>query len=329
MANYQYAIFDPRPIPVAQAANDKIFEGAGEVGVLGVEVTVPALAVRGTLGNIDPQHTGGDSSWAAIEVAFECELPPHGATLATVRADLDAVGGMAVIALRRYYHKSGSPSEHDRALCTAVLADLEPRIRLVAESDKFARGGYPGPRSLPSADDPWPEGIASAESSRPLAAIAAAVADFKVPIADRVAAMERWLLKGEEPAEYRSRVEAERLEMIKAIERAEITVGKVVEGLAVVVSTHRAGTSLGYCEAPVVVASNPEFRFQGGSSHLKYTVCQYEAGYVDLKSVAAELSAREPGWGGSPTIIGSPQGQGSTLTIGEVTEVAKRHLIVR
>lgn len=60
---------------------------------LGIEVTVPALAARCGLRNIDPQHTGGDPQHAAIEVCLEAPLPPDGATLVTIRPDLDSVGG--------------------------------------------------------------------------------------------------------------------------------------------------------------------------------------------------------------------------------------------
>jgi len=51
--------------------------------------------------------------------------------------------------------------------------------RAVLEAaDKFARGGYTGSKPLPTRDNPWNEETATAESSRPLAAIAAAVMSF-------------------------------------------------------------------------------------------------------------------------------------------------------
>lgn len=308
---YAYAILDPRNIPAATAANDKIFENP--VGVLGIEVTVPALAKRCLRGNIDPQHLGADPNKAAIEVALDAVLPPDGTTLATIRADLDSVGSMVVLSLR-YEGVDMTTSER-----TA-------RIQMVAESDRFARGGYPGPRPLLSKESPWQDETASAESSRPLATIAVAVADFKIPVEKRVGWMMEWLLAGKEPAGYRDRVEKERTEMIEALERGDIKV-RVDGGVVVVESAHRAATSIGYSQAPVVVALNPAFRFQGGEPHRKFTVCQFESGYVDLKKVAADLSEREVGWGGSPTIVGSPQGQGSNLSIEEVVAVVRRYLL--
>jgi hypothetical protein len=157
--------------------------------------------------------------------------------------------------------------------------------------------------------------------------MAAAVADFKVPIAERVAGMKQWLLTGEEPESYRSQVERERLDLIAAIEAGEVKIKNVSPLVVAVETTHRAATMIGYHSAPVVVALNPAFRFGGGEPHRKFTVCQYVAGYVDLKAVAAELASFETGWGGSPTIIGSPQGVGSTLTIDDVVSVVERHYV--
>lgn len=309
--SYSYAVLDPRP----QSAEARRQFFIRNLLVLGIEVTVPELAAKCTLGNIDPQHSGGNTGLAAIEVAFkerENKTLPDGATLVTVRPDLDSVGAMALFSLSA----QGRTNE-----CS------EERVLQVAVADKFARGGWPGPKSLPTRGNPWTEESATAELSRPLAAIAAAVSDFKIPLDERVATMERWLTTGKEPQQYRTQVEKERLDTIVALETGAITVMTVVEGrVAVVESTHRAGTTIGYSQAPVVVALNPEFRVQGGEPHRKFTVCQFQTGFVNLGAALAELRQLEEGWGGSPTIIGSPQGVGSTLTTEQVVEIVSRHL---
>lgn len=306
----KFAVLDPRPNATAQVTNDAILN-SGQV--LGVEVTVPALASRCNLGNIDPQHSGnGDASRAAIEVAIGHPLTSDDLTVVTVRPDLDSVGSMAVLSLRAQ---------------GINLQNAMGRIRQVADADKFASGGWPGVRPLPTTASPWNEESASAESSRPLAAIAAAVADFRVPIADRVATMEKWLLTGEEPSQYRAQVERERCEMIAALEGGAISYRVACNGrVAVVESTHRAATSVGYSLAPVVIALNPAFRIGGGEPHRKFTVCGFEARFADIKSALAELATLETGWGGSPTIGGSPQGMSSKLTTDQVIEVLSRHL---
>lgn len=306
---FVFATLDPRPQGVD--ANDKIFEDAN--GVLGIEVTIPALASRCDLGNIDPQHTSSNPDQAAIELALTCELPADGATIITVRPDLDSLGSMAVLSLR--------------AKGTGISSAMG-RIGQIAESDKFARGGWPGTRPLPTTENPWPESGASASDSRPLAAIAAAVSDFKASLADRVSTMEQWLMTGEEPQSYRNQVERDRADMIAALESGKISVSTVADGkIALVVSTHRAATMVGYTQAAVVVALNPEFRVQGGEPHAKFTVCQFSLGFDNLQAAMAELQVLETGWGGSPTIIGSPQGVASTLTTEQVVEVVSRNLL--
>lgn len=300
---YKYVTLDPRP--VGKESNNSVFANGL---VYGIEVSIPVLAERCAL-NIDPQHSGGDASRTAIEEALTVELPPEGATLATIRTDLDSVGAMVVLALR------------------AKGESLKPameRIRLVAESDKFAHGSWPGKCPLPSRENPW-----SKASDKPsLAAIAAAISDFRVPIEKRVQLMNRWLLTGEEPVKYRQKVEQERMEMISALENGTIKVHEAADGrIAVVESTHRAATSMGYCIAPVIVALNPAFRFQGSEPIRKFTVCQFKIGYMNLRSVFADLSELEPGWGGSPIIGGSPQGVSSTLTVEQVVEIVKQHLL--
>lgn len=332
----KFAILDPRPIPAATEANEKIFKtacgvcehasgqvdgltctscgGTGFMLVIGVEVTIPALAAHCAI-NIDPQHTEGNKNLAAIEVASKMIVWENCGEhiVATIRPDLDSVGSMAIL-------KLASEGKH-------FSEGFLGRVAQIASADKFARGGWSGPKSLPTANNPWDENSASAESSRPLAAIAAAVADFRVPIADRVATMEKWLLTGEEPANYRAQVERERHEMIVALESGAIKYGTRCDGrIAVVESAHRAATSVGYSLAPVVVALNPAFRIGGGEPHRKFTICAFEARFADIKSALAELAALEPGWGGSPTIGGSPQGVSSKLTIDQVVEVLSRHL---
>lgn len=297
---------DPRP-----GADNSLVLGAN---TLGIEVTIPALAARCELGNLDPQHTGGDANLAAIEVALIADLPPEGAILVTVRADLDSVGAMAVLASRKI-------REFDSDA-------VRRRIQQVADADKFVRRGWPGPKSLPTQENPWPEEGAGVESSRMLAAIAVAVADFNVPLDARVATMQLWLLTGQEPEQYRSQVEIERSHLISALETGQIEIARMANGrVAVVTTTHRAATLVGYSVAPIVLALNPEFRFNGGVPHSKFTICQFVEGYVDLRSAIEGLSRLESGWGGSATIIGSPQGVSSCLSIEVVVGVLEKYLL--
>jgi hypothetical protein len=364
MKKYTFAVLDPRNNPVAIEANEKVF---AEGSVMGIEVTIPALAEKCLLGNVDPQHGNHRETYdngsgymeatsscfvpgeSAIEFVFrQIELqnesskkgmwmgvmiPPEGSTLATIRPDLDSVGAMALLNILKNAEADAISGSYEHLLgCNPKgwkpSGEFMKRVQMIATADKFARGEYAGPRSLPTEENPWCEGTSTAESSRPLAAIAAAIADFKVPFTQRVEWMENWLLYGNEPGSYRPQVECERAGMIAALEMGIIKHEVRAGGkLAVVVSTHRSITEIGYSLAPVIVALNPEFRFGSGEPHAKFTICQYSTGYVDLKSVFAELSALEASWGGSPTIGGSRQGVNSTLTIDQVVEVVSKYLL--
>ncbi len=336
--HYQYATLDPR----SNADNSKILQGGDFI--LGVEVTVPSLLDQlkdhntSFCGNIDPQHgfhcetyeNGSGfcyeptapsfmSGETAIEFAsrvnpfaktgwVQTMLPPPGATLVTVRADLDSVGTMATL-------------EHISTVGEIPLA-MKERIQKIADFDRGVSGKWVS-KELPTKENPWPDKL-----NQDLSALAAAVADFKVPLEDRVATMLKWLVTGEEPEQYRVQVEKERQNMISALETGQIKYETRSNGrITVVESTHRAATTVGYSLAPVVIALNPEMRIAGGEPHKKFTICQLNVGYVDLSTVKAELNQFENGWGGSETIIGSPQGVSSKLAIEQVVGIVEKHLL--
>ncbi len=318
---------------------------------MGIEVTIPELAKMCSQGNIDPQHGchlgtyDNGSGWmelstdhpgqlmtsipgmAAIEFAVkhckpltkgggwhETMLPPDDMILVTIRPDLDSVGAMAVMALQ---------------LLETNLESFDgciKRIEAIAEMDNFSMSGWSGPKNLPTTENPWSN---EPWFTRPLAAVAMMVADYKVSLDERVQMMMNWLMIGVEYGYYREYTEKERLDMVAALESGKIKHETRADGkIAVVESTHRAAVNIGYSLAPVVVACNPALRLGGGDPHLKYTVCAFEAGkFVDIKSALAELNQLEAGWGGSLTIGGSPQGVNSQLTIDEVVSVVEKHLI--
>jgi len=95
----------------------------------------------------------------------------------------------------------------------------------------------------------------------------------------------------------------------------------------VVSGDHRLAMRLGYTAAPVVVATNPVFRFGGGDPHRKHTIARWNSQVpMDWDGLLTDLVAREPGWGGSTSIIGSPQGVASGLTTDDVADLVERHL---
>lgn len=352
----KFAILDPRNTPEATAHNDAVFASGP---VLGIEVTVTALAARCTLGNIDPQHSGSDSSQAACDVLLAWTpvgrknenldkaqnfVNDHMASigpdvvLATIRPDLDSVASMAIFKLYNY----GDPS---CPMGGTFRPDVCDRVARISSADRFSAGPW-RPTGLPTRENPWPN-TGGTTATPELAALSAMCADHAETIERRVEMMAHWLLTGTIPGPrlygdgptgvktdeddgypvYAVQVEDERQALIDALENGDIKRTLISNGspatFAVVVSTHRAALQVGYSLAPVVVAYNPAFRIGGGEPHAKFTICRHEAGkYVsDWDGLKSHLQALEPGWGGSDTIIGSPQGVSSTLTLQNVVDV--------
>ena len=303
---YEFGLLDPRTIPAAREANEKLFASAKN-GVLGIEMTLPEYVDKCTLGNIDPQHTDGDITTAAIDIAVHMPVPGDEALMVTVRPDIDAFGAMALLNLR----------QKGLDLNDEILS----RVKAISISDTFANGDWE-PKPLPTRENPW-----AGVKNEGLSAIAAAVMDFKLPVNQRIALIEKWLETGEEPESYRERVNKDRNDLVEMLERGDITYRVEHSGkLSLVTSTNIAGTTVGYSMAPVTAVTNPAFSFQGNPPVVKHTVCQYKLGYVDLSAVMNELNDIEPGWGGSPTIIGSPQGMSSKITQEQLSEIIGRHL---
>lgn len=162
---------------------------------LGIEVTVPEIAERCALGNIDPQHGCGRNTpahvqcdGAAIEAAMHWPLPPDGAALATTRADLDSIGAMAVLALRAEGH--------------VFSRETIDRVTAVGAADCFA-GGKWAPRPLPTPAAPWPRGAASLSDTRSCAHVASICSPMgdqpRHAFGRRVAVTAAWLIGGDEP----------------------------------------------------------------------------------------------------------------------------------
>ncbi len=280
---------------------------------LGIEVTEPVLAARCGLGNIDPQHgsCSTSSAPAAIEVCLDHPLPPGGARLVTIRPDLDALGGMTLLTLR--------------ARDEFLSADLVDRVHAAARADKFDRGAWPGARRVPATADEIVEAFGDGE----ITALAAACADDAVSPRDRVETAARWLLSGTVPLAYLAAPRQRTELLLRALREGRIEIGMAAEGrIAVVTSEAPGALRLGYFFAPVVVACNPAHPFKTGNREIcggrKYTIAQWEPGHVALDLAVEALNRREPGWGGSATIKGSPQSAPSNLTLEAVVAVVER-----
>ena len=282
---------------------------------LGIEVTVPELVRRCGLGNIDPQHGGGvgigTSDTTAIEACLAAALPPTGAILVTVRPDLDAFGGMALLALRRARVEVGP--------------EMRERLDLAARADRFERGPWPGPRPLPTT----PEEYASATERDPaLAAVTGAMFDRRYSPRDRVALAARWLETGAEPAGYREDWAAHVQRLVAGLASGAVAIEPRVGGrIALAVSQLPGALRLGYCLAPLVVAEDPGDTEAEPPAPRRITIAQYAQGHADFGALRQTLAAMEPGWGGSATILGSPQGRCCRLPLETVLDSVAERLL--
>lgn len=276
---YNFAALDPR------TSNEDILSSGP--GVFGIEVTVPALADRCTLGNLDPQHAGGEDIPACV-AALDCEVPPDGTTLATIRPDADSVTAMAVLQLR------SAGSHIDRRIVYAV-----------GDGDCAPRG-------------PWRRGYVQPAEFMIANSIAM---DHAVPLPKRVEQMMRWLRDGHQPPAP------------QPVDISEVSVTIMGEGRYAVVRADgeagRDGAKVGYQYAPVLIIVNDWFTGGGRfAPHLKYTICRWNEDHpMDWQDLHQELEDMEPGWGGSKSILGSPQGMASVLPLKQVVEVVRQYLV--
>lgn len=308
---FAYQILNPAPKARAGAVEALQILKAKGFFILGFEVTIAELAALCDR-NIDPQHTGQQSQQSAIRETLESlrqgclSLPPKTAFV-TIRADLDAIGAMAIA------KTWGTTDNEFREEQSAAWE----RIEAVHKADCFLHGHWQ-PREL----------FSDGYESSLLCAIARAVADHAVPPAERVSWMAEWLRFGWEPEGYREKAETEQKAIADALASGETSV--YVDGsIAVVQSKLMAATAIAYSKAPIGIAFNPWFPWKlpdGKIQHvIKASIFQYEEGWLDMAGVLAELQAREPGWNGSPTFIGSTQGASCLFPLGELLAIVQRH----
>ena len=293
MTIYRYALLMPAASGAAERHNAALLVPA----TLGIEVTQKNLAARCGLGNIDPQHDGSGNAVAAIEAAASWALPPVGATLVTIRADLDALGVMAVLTYR--------------AEGRLLTPPMKARIRMAAKVDRFDRGVWPGPRPWPAA----PEDLVEDLGGDDVGILSEAMRTEKIPTDVRVRLALDWLASGMVPDAYR-RAPLERAgRLLRAIREGDVLADttEAPGRMAEVVTAVDGALAVGYRLAPVVVALNPRFTFPCGAVGRKYTIAQFAPGYADLDAALAAIQGLEEGWGGSHTIKGSPQGHPSRL----------------
>lgn len=302
---YSFALLNPAKAP--HSKENAAFLGAM---TLGVEVTAKAFVPHCGLGNIDFQHGPcATSGQAAIEAALDWPLPPKGSCLVTVRADADALGAMAVLLLRAEGHQ--------------ISSEVRARIAEIARWDGLRLGSWkPWRRLHPPLFRP---AMAVDLMGKPLElkAVDALVRMDSWSMEQRVLVFAAWLDHGRTslPDEVVQAALDFESRLLDAWNSADIDV-RLSADPRVVVMTAAPGAPVGgmdiaYRLAPVVIA---EGHMPWGR---KLTIAQFEPGWVNLRALAANLNALEPGWGGQPdSIIGSRQGAACKLKLSDVEALA-------
>ena len=306
---YTYGLLDPR---AGAGGENQHLLGAT---TLGIEVTMPELALHCGLGNIDPQHGGGIGvgapDTAAIEACLTVTPPPAGATLVTIRPDLDAFGAMALLALR---HTGCQPDQAMRA-----------RIDRAARADRFDHGPWPGPKPLPATFDDF---VSTTDYDSSLVGVTGAMFDRELSARERVGVATRWLETGAEPAGYRTRWTTRAKVLLDGLRDGTIAIEPAAgDRIALVTSWLPGSLRLGYCLAPVVVAHDPGCPEAEPPAPRRVVIAQYAPGHVDLREVCDVLAQLEPGWGGSSILLGSPQGRPCCLALTTIVDAVVRHLL--
>jgi len=269
--------------------------------IIGIEVTDKEIKNYCTI-SIDPQHSFNSKGITAIEYVFNNQieilkkLKSHDKIfMTTIRTDIDSIGAMSVLTMLLL-----NDFELD--------GDIILRLKAIARSDRHGRENWKQPK-----DDHFyfknyniyglPSGLACMTS------------DYKIKIQNKIKWMIEYLKIGSFPKlkKYNDIANKNSKRSSKGL-KLKIIVNKK---LCFVESTHRSGITHGYKKTPCVIAKNDKFIFGKGNTRKvgkKVTIAQYENNkFIDLNKLADNLNKKEQGWGGSKSIIGSPQDRPSQL----------------
>lgn len=274
--------------------------------IIGLEMTVPPLAELCDK-NIDPQHTEGRADQSCTKEVAE-KAPEildwvkrkdiDKVIFVTNRVDVDAIG--AYVLADRYLN--------------GKKVSLNENIVAINTHDTHLGAKWDGPKPIEQAFDPESKIGALVSSVKPFMVTPKNIEDVR-----------NFIDTGNVDEAIMDSYKKSQQGIIDMVKSGNIKT-EVVGGIAYVETTLPCATNVGYSFAPVVVATNLAMRNPDGTTYRKVSICQHEAGYADLGAVKNELSAREEGWGGSPTFIGSPQGQDCTVELSDIKKLIYANL---
>jgi hypothetical protein len=290
--------------------NIKSISGGRNRILIGLEVTIPEISKKLTY-NIDPQHhlrtwtEGKDSDITCIE-KFRNFLPKVGEMngkelhVFFLKPDLDSISAAAVLDI--YLDNP-----------TWILQeDISERIQAIAEYDRHGRD-----RRNFQCRQKIPRGLFMY------------IAGWKNSIHDKINITKTWILDGTFKDIYKfNRIADKKFKQSLFNSKAEIIIPKK---LVFIKSINRGACGIGYKYAPVTIALNPSYRFGLDDSRIygkKWIIAQQNNGFVNMSGILEELSRIEPGWGGSPSIIGSPQDRPSKVLKDDIIDIVAQKMLV-
>ena len=284
------------------AINDQVLESIDSKNTLGIEVTIPKLAAKCGLGNID-HHREGDNSDTPSACEQALNWPYVDCNVIGVLADPDTLTAMAVLwakvfsveSYACFYSQNGYYPEESGY---EVDEELVKKIGLIDRK---------GPASKPDLLlDPRVKYIRAIAAQRGM------------DLSDQVYKIMLMLCGKELTADDLKIIEAEELKLIDAEKASKV---KMVGDIVIVESPHSMATQIGYKYGDVLICINntfpKDFKDLSKGTYRKITLCKRDD-YVPYNINFSKLNSLENGWGGRPTIGGSPQGVDSTLTIEQI-----------
>ena len=275
--------------------------------IIGLEMTVSSLAELCDR-NIDPQHTEGRANQSCAKEVAEKAPELLGwfkgkdldkVVFVTNRVDVDAIA--AYVLADRYLR--------------GEKVSFNENVAAIDAHDTHLGAKWDGPKPIEQAFDPESKTGALASSIKVFMVTPKNIEDVRT-----------FIDTGNVDETIMDSCRKSQQGIIDKVKSGDIKT-EVIGGVAYVETTLPCATNVGYSFAPVVVATNPAMRNPDGTTYRKVSICQHEAGYADLGAVKAELAARENGWGGSPTFIGSPQGQDCATDISDIKKLVYANLM--
>lgn len=274
--------------------------------LIGLEVTLSEFSNKLTF-NIDPQHTWKKNNKITCLEKFKNILPSVGKDIVGkdlhfffLKPDLDSISAAAILDIYL-----DNPT-------WLFQEEISERINAIAEYDRHGRGDL-----NITTDVKIPRGLFMY------------VSGWKNNIYNKINLTKTWILDGtfQGISKY-NRIADKKFKQSLFHSKIEIIIPKKV---VLIKSINRGACGLGYKYAPITIALNPSYRFGINNSRVygkKWIIAQKNDGYLDMSGVLSNLQTLEPNWGGSPSIIGSPQDKPSKVTKDEIVEIVEQKILV-